>query len=71
MPAPAHHPARAARRTPAGGRLPWWSVVLPALSFALLLTLLTGPGQAHASPAVQDGPGIAYLVTLLLDVLPL
>ncbi|MFJ2745631.1 hypothetical protein ACIO3O_38900 [Streptomyces sp. NPDC087440] len=71
MSAPAHSPARAARRTSTGKRLPWWSVVLPALSFAVLLVLVAGPGQAHASPATQDGPGIAYLVGRLLDVLPL
>ncbi|MFF8292345.1 hypothetical protein ACF068_24355 [Streptomyces sp. NPDC016309] len=54
------------RRTPAipvgrassGGadtRLPWWSLALPVLAFAVLFGLLTGSGEAHAAggdPAV-------------------
>ncbi|CAM5645295.1 hypothetical protein GCM10010329_08990 [Streptomyces spiroverticillatus] len=71
MSAPAHSPARTARRAPTGNRLPWWAAVLPVLSFVVLLVLMTGPGQAHASPAAQDAPGLAYLLGLLLDVLPL
>lgn len=29
-------------------RLPWWAIALPALAFAVLLLLITAPGQAHA-----------------------
>lgn len=29
-------------------RLPWWAVALPAVAFAALLLLLTGPTDAHA-----------------------
>ncbi|MFE2379190.1 hypothetical protein [Streptomyces sp. NPDC059398] len=28
-------------------RLPWWAVALPALAFAVLLLLISAPGQAH------------------------
>ncbi|WP_328316763.1 hypothetical protein [Streptomyces sp. NBC_00388] len=29
-------------------RLPWWAIALPALAFAVLLLLISAPGQAHA-----------------------
>ncbi|MER5492705.1 hypothetical protein ACSMX9_04310 [Streptomyces sp. LE64] len=34
-----------------GLRLPWWAVALPVLAFALLLTLLLNPAEAHAATA--------------------
>ncbi|MFJ6567368.1 hypothetical protein ACIQNU_08090 [Streptomyces sp. NPDC091292] len=46
------HPA------PTGGveiRLPWWALVLPAIAFVILLTLILNPSDAHAAtsdPAV-------------------
>ncbi|MER5362658.1 hypothetical protein [Streptomyces sp. NPDC002785] len=36
-------------------RLPWWAVALPAITFAALLLLIAGSGEAHAAttdPAV-------------------
>ncbi|MCX5202095.1 hypothetical protein OG897_11605 [Streptomyces sp. NBC_00237] len=67
---PARTTSRTARRAVTGKRLPWWSVILPVLSFVVLLVLMTGPGQAHAAPSGRDAPGLAYLVGLVLDVLP-
>lgn len=54
-----------------GHRLPWWSVVLPAVAFAVLLLLIAGPGQAHAVTVPSDGQGLAHLVYRLLEALPL
>ncbi|NBM14767.1 hypothetical protein [Streptomyces sp. GC420] len=32
-----------------GARLPWWALVLPAIAFAALLTLLAGSTGARAA----------------------
>ncbi|MFI0979070.1 hypothetical protein ACH4SP_18965 [Streptomyces sp. NPDC021093] len=65
-------PMHTARRTASTGkRLPWWSVVLPVVAFVVLLTLMTGPGQAHAVGATSEAPGIAYLLERVLDALSL
>lgn len=49
-------------------RLPWWAVVLPALAFAALLTLITG-GGADASTAAPAGDVLSRIVIALSDVL--
>lgn len=44
-------------------RLPWWAVALPAVAFAALLLLLTGPTDAHAD---SDGSGpVSQVVELM------
>ncbi|MBV7667900.1 hypothetical protein [Streptomyces halstedii] len=50
-----------------GIRLPWWAVALPALAFAALLLLITGPGQAHAA---AGDPAVGRLVGLIMELLP-
>lgn len=47
MSAPTHTPAP--RALGANARLHWWTLALPALAFALLLTLLAGSGEAQAA----------------------
>ncbi|GHH55112.1 hypothetical protein [Streptomyces candidus] len=65
-------PTHPARRTAAlGSRLPWWSVVLPAVAFAVLLVLTAGSGHASAAVAASDAPGLAYLVERILGALSL
>ncbi|MFJ6698398.1 hypothetical protein ACIQM4_20315 [Streptomyces sp. NPDC091272] len=64
-------PTHTARRTATAERLPWWSVALPVLAFAVLLVLMTGPGQAHAAGVTSQTPGIAYLLERVLDALSL
>ncbi|MEV8526881.1 MULTISPECIES: hypothetical protein [unclassified Streptomyces] len=46
----------------AGGvdfRLPWWAVVLPAIAFGVLLTLIIGSGDTQA---VSGDGTISHLV---------
>ncbi|MGW0122806.1 hypothetical protein [Streptomyces sp. NPDC003327] len=47
-----------AARTPTGirtvptgvdTRLPWWALALPVAAFTVLLLLVAGPGEAHAT----------------------
>ncbi|WP_030549060.1 hypothetical protein [Streptomyces albus] len=65
MSAGTHSPHAAARA--AQTRLPWWAVVLPAVAFAVLLTLITGAQEAHAA---ADGPsGVRQLLDLLRNTL--
>ncbi|MFF2509467.1 hypothetical protein ACFVTY_39825 [Streptomyces sp. NPDC058067] len=59
MSAPTHtrpHPAQA------GGvdiRLPWWAIVLPAITFAALLLLIRNPADAHAA---TGDPALGHLL---------
>ncbi|MFF2849131.1 hypothetical protein ACFVT5_22810 [Streptomyces sp. NPDC058001] len=57
------HPA------PTGGgveiRLPWWALVLPAIAFVILLTLILNPSDAHA--ATSD-PGVGRLLERAQDL---
>ncbi|GAA1368080.1 hypothetical protein [Streptomyces beijiangensis] len=57
----AHIPTRS--HTTAPGRvdikLPWWAVVLPAIAFAILLLLITAPGQAQAA---SGDPALTHLL---------
>ncbi|OPF84085.1 hypothetical protein VT50_0202525 [Streptomyces antioxidans] len=46
-----------------GTRLPWWAVALPAVAFAALLVLLTGPTDAHADSG-GSGP-VSQVVELV------
>jgi type VI protein secretion system component VasF len=63
------HPAR--RTDDLGNRLPWWSVALPAVAFAVLLVLMTGSGQAHAAAGPADASGLLHLVERILGALSL
>ncbi|MCP9212727.1 hypothetical protein ABVG11_28975 [Streptomyces sp. HD1123-B1] len=48
-------------------RLPWWAIALPAIAFAALLLLLTGPTDAHAAAdpgAVSQVLGLVRQVVL-------
>ncbi|KQX84735.1 MULTISPECIES: hypothetical protein [Streptomyces] len=47
-------------------RLPWWAVALPALAFAALLLLISGPGQAHAA---TGAPALGRLLGQVLKLL--
>ena len=66
MEAPAHPTNRQSRdRRAASGvqtRLPWWGLLLPALGFVVLLTLLVGGGQADAAQHIGDNPVVAFFV---------
>lgn len=57
------HPAARAAQT----RLPWWAVVLPAVAFAVLLTLITGGQDAHAAAGAPSG--LEQLLELLRNTL--
>ncbi|MFF1833153.1 hypothetical protein ACFVXE_02880 [Streptomyces sp. NPDC058231] len=59
---------RSALPAPAGAevRLPWWAVALPAVAFAALLLLITGPGEAHAA---SGGPAIGRLLERIMELL--
>ncbi|MFD1832992.1 MULTISPECIES: hypothetical protein [Streptomyces] len=68
----AHAPTRSprsARRAAGGGadaRLPWWAVALPAVVFAVLLSLLVGGGEAQAAGSPHHlGRLLEYLRQLL------
>ncbi|MFB7273354.1 hypothetical protein [Streptomyces sp. NPDC056244] len=59
MPVPTHprsHPRVSSERIEI--RLPWWSVALPALAFALLL-LMSGSGPARAA---AGDPGVGRIL---------
>ncbi|WP_069172268.1 hypothetical protein [Streptomyces griseus] len=64
-------PARTETRTHRDGsdtvevRLPWWAVALPALAFAALLLLVSGPGQAQAAPG---DPAVGRLLGRVLEL---
>lgn len=48
----AHTHGRSHPQASSGGveiRLPWWSVALPALAFAVLFALMADSGRAHAA----------------------
>ncbi|MFF3287778.1 hypothetical protein [Streptomyces sp. NPDC003023] len=47
----------------AGVRLPWWALALPVIAFCALLTLIAGPGEAHA--AAGEEPGVAEYLRLV------
>lgn len=47
-------------------RLPWWAVVLPALAFAALLTLVAVPGQTDPSAAEP----LAHLLGRITEAIP-
>ncbi|KOG83225.1 MULTISPECIES: hypothetical protein [Streptomyces] len=66
MPAPTHPKSPG---PPAGGvsiRLPWWAVALPAAAFAVLLTMILSPAQAHAA---TGAPVLGQLVEYTLQLL--
>ncbi|MDI3404947.1 hypothetical protein [Streptomyces cavernicola] len=48
MPAPAHPRATPERRGRSAAELPWWALVLPTVAFAVLLSLVLDPSDAHA-----------------------
>ncbi|MFF4700657.1 hypothetical protein [Streptomyces chattanoogensis] len=59
MPAASRRPPPAASAPGASGlrmRLPWWALVLPVLSFAALLALISGSSEASAAEAFRSGP---------------
>ncbi len=58
MPAPAHTRPHPARTGGAATRLPWWALVLPAIAFAALLTLVLNPADAHAE---SGDPSITHV----------
>ncbi|WP_405781903.1 hypothetical protein [Streptomyces sp. NBC_00859] len=66
------HPTRPQRRGPAQSgidvRLPWWAVVLPALAFAVLLLLISAPGQAHAD---AGDAAVTHVLQRIQQSLPL
>ncbi|MEU5718259.1 hypothetical protein AB0G71_21185 [Streptomyces sp. NPDC020403] len=47
-------------------RLPWWAVALPALAFAALLLLISGPGRAQAA---SGDPAVGQLLGRVLELL--
>ncbi|MEE1941510.1 hypothetical protein V1L54_19210 [Streptomyces sp. TRM 70361] len=47
--APTGRPSRRTAGRGAATRLPWWAVALPALAFAVLLSLAAGGGDAEAA----------------------
>lgn len=59
MSAHTHTRPHPAPRDGADTRLPWWALVLPALAFAALLTLILNPADAHGA---AGEPVIAHLV---------
>jgi hypothetical protein len=58
---------------PAGGavdvRLPWWAIALPAIAFAALLLLLTGPSDAQAVSGSGAGGALSQFLELLRQTL--
>ncbi|MEW1754460.1 hypothetical protein ACIQU1_35125 [Streptomyces angustmyceticus] len=47
-------------------RLPWWALVLPVISFAVLLTLVASPAEARAASVPQGlGPLLELLAALV------
>ncbi|MFD7710051.1 hypothetical protein ACFV6E_16680 [Streptomyces sp. NPDC059785] len=49
MPAPTHTPPHPATTGGVDIRLPWWALLLPALAFAVLLTLVVHPADAQSA----------------------
>ncbi|MFF8552435.1 hypothetical protein ACF058_06215 [Streptomyces sp. NPDC015501] len=67
MPVPTTHPRPP--RPPAdggGARLPWWALALPAVAFAVLLSMILTPGQAHAA---TGAPVLGQLIEPILRLL--
>jgi hypothetical protein len=57
MSAPTHTRPHPASPGGAAGRLPWWALALPTLSFVALLALILHPSDAHAAggdPAITQ-----------------
>ncbi|MET9535625.1 MULTISPECIES: hypothetical protein [unclassified Streptomyces] len=48
-------------------RLPWWAIALPALAFAVLLLLISAPGQAHAD---TGGATVTHVLERIRQSLP-
>jgi hypothetical protein len=64
MTARTHHPTH---REAAAGRLPWWSLALPAAAFAALLALTLVGGGTHSADAARP---LADLLARLAQALP-
>ncbi|MGP4001912.1 hypothetical protein [Streptomyces sp. 8N706] len=56
-----------AGRDPHEIRLPWWSVALPAMAFAVLLMLPSGASDAHA--ATGSPSAVAQVLERIQEVL--
>ena len=67
MQAHAHTRSRTQAPVVVGARLPWWALALPAVAFCTLLTLIAGPGQAHAVSG--DAPAVGEVLRLILRTL--
>ncbi|MEV8536738.1 hypothetical protein [Streptomyces sp. NPDC051211] len=61
-----HRTTAPAGRHGADARLTWWALALPALAFAFLFLLLSGPAEAQAA---SDGSALGHLVERILLVL--
>jgi hypothetical protein len=66
MPARTHPRTRPATAGAMAVRLPWWALALPAVTFAVLLVLMAGPGQAQAATA---DPGFGRMLDLIRQTL--
>ncbi|WP_336322115.1 hypothetical protein [Streptomyces lavendofoliae] len=47
-------------------RLPWWAVALPVLAFVVLLSLIAGGGEAHAT---GGDPAVGRILEQIRDTL--
>ncbi|MFE0705037.1 hypothetical protein [Streptomyces sp. NPDC058872] len=62
------HPGTRATTTRVDTRLPWWALLLPAVSFLVLLMLVAGAGGAHAT---TDDPAVGRVLQQVRQTLPL